>query len=160
MDIKNSLSETKNASEGSKVVDDSFDDSPLTYTNEELRSNPFLDPKVEEYYRSVYEGCSYECRHVFDPNLEWTADEERRIVRKIDWHVCTWACIMFWAMNIDRKDLVQAVSDNMLEQLNLSTNQYNYGNTIFLLSFLLAELPSQLVSKKLGPDRWQVLCRS
>lgn len=42
----------------------------------------------------------------------------------------------------------------MLPELGMDTNDFNYGQTIFLVSFLAAELPSGLISKKLGPDIW------
>jgi sugar phosphate permease len=36
----------------------------------------------------------------------------------------------------------------------MDTNDFNYGQTIFLLCFLCAELPSGLISKRLGADVW------
>ncbi|KAK1756621.1 major facilitator superfamily domain-containing protein [Echria macrotheca] len=141
----------------------STDKAALTHISSDLsgsedgyatEKNPFADPATAERWRQVYEKSQYECRHVYDPTLVWTEEEERRLVRKLDWRVCLWACVMFFALQVDRGNLAQAVSDNMLDDLGLTTNDYNDGNSIFRLSFLLAELPSQLVSKKIGPDRW------
>lgn len=114
--------------------------------------NPFSDPVIAEYYRDLYEKSQYECRAAFDPEFEWTAEEEKKVIRKLDIRVTLTACIMFVGLQVDRGNLAQAVADNLLDDLNLTTNDYNVGNTIFLVSFLLAELPSQLISKWLGPD--------
>ncbi|KAF5111363.1 hypothetical protein DV453_000008 [Geotrichum candidum] len=138
-------------SEGNVIVTSADSDSDIEGG---IRDNIFLDPEVANYYRDVYENAQYEGRHVFDPELTWTKEEERKIIWKLEFRVCLVACVMFMALQLDRGNIGQALSDNMLTDLGMTTNNYNLGQTLFYISFLSAELPSQLISKKLGPDRW------
>lgn len=43
----------------------------------------FSDPRVAEYWRGVYEKANYECRHRFDPQAIWSAEEEKRLRRRV-----------------------------------------------------------------------------
>ncbi|KAK1705328.1 major facilitator superfamily transporter [Colletotrichum acutatum] len=122
------------------------------------------DPSAIATQPSVYDHPStakffqphpkYENLHRFDPTFRWSWGEELPLITKMDWRVTLWACLAFFALDLPRGNLSQANSASFLENLGMNTNDYNLGNTVFQISFLCAELPSQMVSKKLGPDRW------
>ncbi|KAF2125896.1 MFS general substrate transporter [Dothidotthia symphoricarpi CBS 119687] len=93
---------------------------------------------------------AYEGRHRFDPHASWTAAEERRVVLKTDLHLLAWLCIMMFALQLDRGSLSNALADNLLKDLNLTSDDYNNGTTIQLLCFLAAEFPVQFLTKRYG----------
>ncbi|KAI0409119.1 MFS general substrate transporter [Xylaria palmicola] len=112
---------------------------------------PVFDyPDTAEKYHPRQDWENY---HRFDARARWTWAEEYRVVRKIDARIMIWVCIMTVALEFDRMNLIVALADNLLGDLKLSTNDYNMGNTIFKAAFLVAELPAQLVFKRIGPDR-------
>ncbi|KAI0447465.1 major facilitator superfamily transporter [Xylaria telfairii] len=112
------------------------------------------DSENVEEYKALYIHPEWENYSAFDPSFRWTYREENAVRRKVDWKIMVWVCVMFAALDIDRGNISNAVSDNLLDDLGLTTSDFNLGQTLSKVGFLLAELPSQLISKRLGPDLW------
>ncbi|KAJ3572306.1 hypothetical protein NPX13_g5094 [Xylaria arbuscula] len=112
------------------------------------------DSENIEEYKALYIHPQWENLSAFDPLFRWTYREENAVRHKVDLKIMVWVCIMFAALNIDRNNILNAVSDNLLDDLGMTTSDYNVGQTISKIGFLVAELPSQLISKRIGPDLW------
>lgn len=93
---------------------------------------------------------SYEGAHRWDPQATWTSKEEAKVVRKTDIRLLSWLCLMFFGLQLDRGNLSNALTDGLLDDLNMNSNDYNNGTTIQLVCFLAAEFPVQLLIKRYG----------
>lgn len=83
---KRRLEETQDDKLGSSPADSITDEESRPARNGHYGSTEdhvFSDPSVADYWRKVYEQAGYENRHRFDPTLEWTAEEERKLVKKV-----------------------------------------------------------------------------
>ncbi|GAA5888267.1 hypothetical protein JCM5296_000255 [Sporobolomyces johnsonii] len=174
-DLKEDQGYVKSESEASSLYDASK--APLAPRNEDPGSpgdailrflrirkrREILDLDAVATQESVYDGplASYYAPHpkwenlaAFDPSFRWTHREERRVVRKSNIYIFGWVMLMFLALDIDRGNMTNATADNLLTDLGLTEGDYNLGNTLSKLGFLVAELPSQMIGKKLGVDIW------
>lgn len=111
----------------------------------------FDDPLLAKYYQPHPE---YENIRRFDPIARWTYREETAVRVKTDWTVLLWILVMFFGLNLDRGNLANAAADNLLDDLHLTTNDYNNAQNMYRIGFLVAEIPSQMLGKRFGPDRW------
>lgn len=93
---------------------------------------------------------SYEGRHRYDLTATWTDAEEKRVVFKTDLFLLSWLCVMMFGLQLDRGNLSNALTDKLLDDLHLTTDDYNNGTTIQLVCFLAAEFPVQLLTKRFG----------
>ncbi|CAJ2509734.1 Uu.00g056340.m01.CDS01 [Anthostomella pinea] len=104
----------------------------------------------ENLHHAIAPHESYEGGHRWDPEATWTPEEERRVVRKTDLYLLIWLCVMFFGLQLDRGNLSNALADSLLDDLGMTTDDYNNGTTIQLVCFLAAEFPVQMATKRFG----------
>ncbi|KAF8938710.1 major facilitator superfamily domain-containing protein [Dissophora ornata] len=90
----------------------------------------------------------------YDHELTWTAQEEKELVRIFDFKVLSWIGVMFFFLQLDRGNLSNALTDNLMLDLNVDLNTITLGTTVFVIFFCFFEIPSNMIIRRVGPHRW------
>jgi hypothetical protein len=53
--------------------------------------------------------------------------------------------------------MANAITDNFMEDLNISQDQFNIGQQMLSLGIVLFEIPSNMVLYRVGPGKWLTL---
>ncbi|KAF2461689.1 major facilitator superfamily domain-containing protein [Lineolata rhizophorae] len=84
---------------------------------------------------------------------------ERRLVNRIDFRVVPFLCIMYLLAFLDRVNIANANVFGLSEELDIETeNKYNVALLIFFVPYVLFEIPSNILLKKLRPHLWLSGC--
>ncbi|PBP20930.1 pantothenate transporter [Diplocarpon rosae] len=76
---------------------------------------------------------------------------EGKLVRKLDFFILTFCCLMYFTNYLDRSNLANAYVSGMKEELDFKGSQYNLINTVFTVGYIVGQIPSNLALYHLKP---------
>ncbi|KAK8039987.1 hypothetical protein PG993_008398 [Apiospora rasikravindrae] len=79
---------------------------------------------------------------------------EKKLVRKCDLHVLPPITILFFLAFMDRTNIGNARIQGMSEDLDMTGRSYNLALFIFFIPYILCEVPSNLIIKRVAPSTW------
>lgn len=79
--------------------------------------------------------------------------EGRRLYRKVAWHLIPFLCCCYLAAYLDRIN-VGFAKLQMADQLHLSDAAFGLGAGLFFVGYILFEVPSNLILKRVGARLW------
>lgn len=120
--------------------------SPTSSSNEYVR--PKDGPVVsEKNVSNTFESSGY-----FEVNT--TTAAEKKLLWKLDLHVLPILWILYMFAFLDRVNIGNAKIQGLTKDLHMSGAQYNVASMILFVPYILLEVPSNIVLKKVAPSMW------
>ncbi|KAL5513452.1 hypothetical protein ACEPAH_3851 [Sanghuangporus vaninii] len=80
------------------------------------------------------------------------SEAEKKLLRKIDLHIVPTLWVLYTLSYLDRANIGNAKSGGMEEDLNLSSTQYSVILLVFFISYLIFEVPSNMLLSRIRPS--------
>ncbi|KAH7152046.1 major facilitator superfamily domain-containing protein [Dactylonectria estremocensis] len=87
-------------------------------------------------------------------DVDWTPEEEKSLVRKLDRTIMPLLILGFFALQLDRGNIGNALTDDFFADVGITQNQFNVGQQLLSLGIVLLEIPSNIVLYRVGPSLW------
>ncbi|KEY65319.1 hypothetical protein S7711_01833 [Stachybotrys chartarum IBT 7711] len=85
---------------------------------------------------------------------DWTPEEEKRLVRRIDFALLPILILGFFMLQLDRSNIGNAVTDNFMAEVGITQYQFNSGTQLMFAGIVIFEIPSNLILYRVGPAVW------
>ena len=79
---------------------------------------------------------------------------EKRLVWKCDLHVLPMISLLYMLAFIDRINIGNARIQGLETDLHMKGNDYNIALFVFFISYILFEVPSNILIKRIAPSTW------
>ncbi|KXN73679.1 MFS general substrate transporter [Conidiobolus coronatus NRRL 28638] len=87
-------------------------------------------------------------------NEEFDETRVKKLIRKVDLRLLPYLTLLYLFSFLDRVNIGFARVYRMEEELHLTPDQYSWTLSIFFVGYVLFEVPSNLLLKKVTPPRW------
>ncbi|KAL7914323.1 major facilitator superfamily domain-containing protein [Trichoderma velutinum] len=90
-----------------------------------------------------------------------TAEEEKKLLRRVDWHLMPLCSLIFLFKNLDSDNVSnarimnQGTHQNIMTQLGMTSDEYNLVTVLYYIPYIVGEAPSNLLLKYFTPSKWQ-----
>ncbi|KAK5046504.1 hypothetical protein LTR84_008307 [Exophiala bonariae] len=88
------------------------------------------------------------------PSGRFTAEQTKALLRKIDLHMIPYLSLLYLLSFLDRTNIGNAKLFGLEKSLGLKGNQYNTALCVFFVTYVLFEVPSNMILKRWRASMW------